>query len=121
MNRFCIVYFTFCFFSAKTSSVLQRVDLPVVGLEDCKKAYKAQQNVRLTEKQLCAGGKDQKDSCSGDSGGPLQAAAYINGDTRYVQQGVVSFGPKFCGLEGFPGVYTKVSYYMDWILNSLKP
>lgn len=95
------------------------MELPVVKLDDCQKVYKSQQNVVLTNKQLCAGGKDQKDSCGGDSGGPLQAAAFINGDTRYVQQGVVSFGPKFCGLDGFPGVYTKVAYYMDWILDNL--
>lgn len=100
---------------------MQRVDLPVVSLEACQKTYQAQQNIRLTNKQLCAGGKDQKDSCSGDSGGPLQAAAYINDETRYVQQGVVSFGPRFCGLDDFPGVYTKVAYYMDWILDTIKP
>lgn len=70
---------------------------------------------------MCAGGKDKKDSCPGDSGGPMLAAAYINDETRYVQQGVVSFGHKFCGTQGYPGVYTRIAYYMDWILDKIKP
>lgn len=92
-----------------------------MSLTDCQKVYETQQNVHLVDSQLCAGGKDQKDSCSGDSGGPLQVAGYVSDDTRYVQQGIVSFGPRYCGLDGFPGVYTKVAYYMDWILNKIKP
>lgn len=69
---------------------------------------------------MCFGGSDGKDTCPGDSGGPLQAPAFLYGDIRYVQYGVVSFGPASCGLVGFPGVYTRVTYYMDWILNNLK-
>lgn len=71
---------------------------------------------------MCAGGKDGKDSCGGDSGGPLivkmQATTY---DIRTFQQGIVSYGPKICGIQGLPGVYTRVAYYMDWILDNLKP
>lgn len=89
-----------------------------MSFEECSKSYSTQ--VSITQRQLCAGGKDQKDSCQGDSGGPLQKVASINKKAIFVQYGVVSFGPKFCGSEGFPGVYTKVAYYMDWILNNMK-
>lgn len=75
----------------------------------------------ITGKQLCAGGSNQKDSCPGDSGGPLHAAAYIFDDIRLVQQAIVSFGPRLCGLEGYPGVYTRVACYMDWILDNMEP
>ncbi|CAG9813085.1 unnamed protein product [Phaedon cochleariae] len=103
------------------SMILQKVELPIVSLAECQKIYKAEQRAKISRKQLCAGGRDRKDSCPGDSGGPMHTAAYVNGDTRYVQQGIVSFGPAFCGLDGYPGVYTRVEYYMDWILDAMKP
>jgi secreted trypsin-like serine protease len=34
--------------------------------------------------------------------------------------GVVSFGTKECGI-GRPGVYTKVTNYLDWIEKNMKP
>lgn len=118
MHLYLTDYFLFI---GEPSSILQRADLPVVNLEDCSKAYSSQPNVVLTSKHVCAGGKEEKGFCFGDSGGPLQVAAYVNGDTRYVQEGVVSFGPKYCGYDGFPGVYARVPYYMDWILDQLRP
>ncbi|CAH1116597.1 unnamed protein product [Phaedon cochleariae] len=104
-----------------TSMILQKVELPIVDLTECQNIYKAENRAKISIKQLCAGGRNRKDSCRGDSGGPMQTAAYINGDTRYVQQGVVSFGPAYCGLEGYPGVYTRVEFYMDWVLDIMKP
>ena len=35
--------------------------------------------------------------------------------------GVVSFGPRLCGTEGVPGVYSRVRFYMPWILDNLEP
>lgn len=52
-----------------------------------------------------------KDSCQGDSGGPLTREE--DGGRRSLV-GVVS-GGKGCGA-GKPAVYTRVSYYADWIL-----
>ncbi|CAH1976814.1 unnamed protein product [Acanthoscelides obtectus] len=106
--------------TGRKSQILQKVSLPVVSLEECKRVYNSlQQNLKITYKQLCAGGRNDKDSCSGDSGGPLQVSTFLNDDTRYIQQGIVSFGHRFCGEEGFPGVYTKVAYYMDWVLDTI--
>ena len=52
-----------------------------------------------------------QDSCQGDSGGPL-----ITRDERpgFSLIGVVSFGDG-CAREDSYGVYTEVSYYLDWI------
>jgi len=44
----------------------------------------------------------------GDSGGPL----FVNGE----QVGIVSWSQKPCGIPPFPGVYTEVSWYVDWII-----
>lgn len=39
--------------------------------------------------------------------------------------GIVSFGTEVwdeeCGTENVPGVYTRVTEYMQWILDNIKP
>ena len=51
----------------------------------------------------------------GDSGGPL----FCKKDGRWVQAGVVSFGPKKCGTKGIPAVYTAVSPFVEWIKRTM--
>ena len=58
------------------------------------------------------------DSCAGDSGGPLTVQA--DESSAMYLAGIVSFGKRKCGT-GFPGVYTDVGYYVDWIKRNLKP
>ncbi|XP_063907843.1 serine protease grass-like [Zophobas morio] len=101
------------------SPELLKVALPVVPLKECEDAYA--KTARVDNRQLCAGGRNKKDSCGGDSGGPLHAQGRINGDTRLVQQGIVSFGPIRCGEVPIPGVYTRVAAFMDWILDNIEP
>ncbi|XP_075550113.1 trypsin-1-like [Dermacentor variabilis] len=63
------------------------------------------------ETMFCAGELlGGKDSCQGDSGGP--AMQMHSG--RVVLAGIVSWG-EGCGRKGRPGVYTRVSQYLDWI------
>ena len=62
--------------------------------------------------QVCgATANPHEDTCQGDSGGPLMCRnkAYEN----YSQFGITSWGFD-CGA-GYPGVYARVSYYLDWI------
>jgi len=33
--------------------------------------------------------------------------------------GVVSFGMKDCGKDKWPGVYTRTTHFMDWIMENL--
>merc|ERR1719495_2619952 len=51
------------------------------------------------------------DSCQGDSGGPL----FITENETFVQVGIVSYG--YGCADKYPGVYTKVESYSNWISN----
>ncbi|XP_039608670.1 granzyme K-like isoform X2 [Polypterus senegalus] len=93
-------------FNGQTSNTLQEVSVTVIDRELCSnfKYYKG----RITKNMLCAGDeKGGKDSCRGDSGGPLIC--------NNVYRGIVSFGYK-CGLPNKPGVYTMLTTeYLEWI------
>lgn len=56
------------------------------------------------------------DSCKSDSGGLLQTIETFKRPARVV--GVVSFG--LCG-SGLPGIYTRVTHYIDWIGSHVWP
>lgn len=108
--------------SGYSSPYLLKLAVPYVQNNECVSRYnRSRTQVRIGARQMCAGGQTGRDSCSGDSGGPLMLSQYFNGESRYFQHGIVSFGPRNCGSEGLPGVYTRVSQYMDWILDNIKP
>ncbi|MCJ8739094.1 hypothetical protein PDJAM_G00043250 [Pangasius djambal] len=88
--------------------ILQEVQVPIIGNRKCNCLYSVGS---ITSNMVCAGYlQGGKDSCQGDSGGPL----VIKQDSQWIQAGIVSFG-KECALANFPGVYTRVSQYQDWI------
>ena len=92
-----------------------------VDINACKEIYK-NMHINLVPNQMCAGGKTGKDTCLGDSGGPLMSVDAANKqETLWYIMGVVSFGPKPCGQGGQPAVYTRVMPYFEWILENVKP
>jgi len=84
-----------------------KLKVPEVSLDTCQNSL----NTYLDSTQVCAGGELGKDACSGDSGGGL----FIRdtSDTWHLL-GIVSFGANDCG-NGKPGVYTRVSSFLQWI------
>lgn len=96
------------------------VSVPKVTIQHCQNKYPA---ANIDERQICAGGEAGKDSCRGDSGGPLMEVlppTRQQPQPAFYMMGVVSFGRQ-CGLADVPGVYTKVNHFGDWILNHIEP
>lgn len=101
-----------------SSKVKQHVLLPYALKDKCQEAQRTLRggaNLVLGNGQLCAGGEAGKDSCKGDSGGPLM---YATGKL-FEAVGVVSFGAEHCGTMNIPGVYTYVYEYLPWIKNTI--
>lgn len=102
-----------------SATILQQVQLPVLGNDVCKDRYK-KLNKLISEQQfddavLCAGDLNGgKDSCQGDSGGPLMSPTQEDGVVHWYQIGVVSYGVG-CARADVPGVYSKVQHFVDWI------
>ncbi len=100
--------------------LLHEVEIKVIDPQSCKATYQALNypDWSIGETEICAtdpeGGKD---SCYGDSGGPLVVPAHNS--AGYVQVGIVSWGPQ-CGNPMYPGVYTRVSSFTDWIRTTMQ-
>uniref|UniRef100_A0A6E8W5E3 Peptidase S1 domain-containing protein n=1 Tax=Anopheles coluzzii TaxID=1518534 RepID=A0A6E8W5E3_ANOCL len=102
------------------SEILLKVEFAPVDKEECSRYYpKGDRKHRngLMDHQLCAGDKTM-DTCPGDSGGPLQVKLVKAFRLIPFLVGVTSFG-KACGLY-LPGVYTKVSKFGAWIIETLQ-
>ena len=93
---------------------LKQVSVPLVDTGTCNSKYKkVGDGIKIDNTQICAG-DDSSDSCSGDSGGPLLSSELDEG--RWSVIGIVSFGAKgYCADSTFPGVYTRVDQFLDWI------
>ena len=106
-------------------TVLMTVNMPTSPVSYCSQVY-----LNFGPGMICAG-TGGKDSCSGDSGGPL-----MSGNTVY---GVVSFGHgksirmytisptsdlfrtlfAECARPGYPGVYSDIAFFSDWIQQNI--
>lgn len=105
------------FENRRTSKVPMEANVPVVPRSSCAVPYQRLKNKPVIDsRQLCAGVGGQ-DSCNGDSGGPLNYLNLQNG--RYYLVGIVSFGVE-CARSDYPGVYTRVSSFLDWIQQNLQ-
>lgn len=87
------------------TTTLRYVMVPIISNSDCNLAYDGS----VTDGMLCAGyPQGNSDACQGDSGGPL---------SYNVLEGIVSWGMG-CARPNYPGVYTRVSYYRNWIIQN---
>ena len=98
------------------SNQLREVVVPVFGDEPCAADFQsagAPEGFFDPRTMVCAGGKDGRDACDGDSGGPL----LVPDGNRLALAGVVSFsavfvdeqGNQYACAENLPGVYARVA------------
>ncbi|KAL5278630.1 hypothetical protein ACFFRR_003329 [Megaselia abdita] len=88
------------------TDLLRFVDTPVLDLKNCSDYYRPGS---ILSTHVCMDTHDAKSVCSGDSGGPM-----LLKDTD-IQIGLTSFGQKGKCEKGVPSVFTRISYYLDWI------
>ncbi|CAL4072538.1 unnamed protein product, partial [Meganyctiphanes norvegica] len=102
------------------STILLNVNVTVRPLEECREQYnrnsvndvfRVSHPRGLSDGSLCAAGEDGMDACRGDSGGPL---VFMSGSDSAQEVGIVSQGIG-CGDPRFPGIYTRVDAYLDWL------
>eukprot|EP00095_Tigriopus_kingsejongensis_P000906 maker-scaffold186_size273091-snap-gene-1.33 protein:Tk00906 transcript:maker-scaffold186_size273091-snap-gene-1.33-mRNA-1 annotation:"PREDICTED: trypsin-7-like" len=94
------------------STILRYVPVEIIDPQDCQQAYHW-----VSKNQICAGlPLGGKDSCQGDSGGPLWWVEPVTHVRRLI--GIVSNG-KGCARKHYPGVYTKVGKYFNWIIQTM--
>lgn len=101
------------------SRYLLKVNVPLVNFSVCAETWKDV----YENSQICAGGKENEDTCDGDSGGPLMQ---LNDDGRWSLVGITSFGwaesgVSYCGTKDLPSVYSKVYSFKKWIIENMEP
>ncbi|XP_065776312.1 tryptase-2-like isoform X1 [Muntiacus reevesi] len=93
---------------------LKQVKVPVVENSVCDRKYHSGlytgDNVPIVREDMLCAGDSRRNPCQGDSGGPL--VCKVNG--TWLQAGVVSWGDG-CAKPNRPGIYTRVTSYLDWI------
>ncbi|XP_052889014.1 prostasin-like [Anopheles moucheti] len=108
--------------SGSSGNLLERSQRELVDSIECQQLY-TERSVLLekTTRQICI--KQQQESSARckfpSSAAPLQLVQQVQGTSRYVLYGVLSYGPKSCSAL-YPDVYTNVASYVDWILENIQ-
>lgn len=85
------------------SNIKLKISLPLSSRQECERLYGAH-GINLRGSQVCAGGVPGRDTCRGDSGGPLMSVERTsNGIARWTIVSIVSLGPSPCG-SNYPGI-----------------
>ncbi|XP_076801387.1 uncharacterized protein LOC143445889 isoform X1 [Clavelina lepadiformis] len=98
------------------ANTLQEVALRTIPFEVCQVGYpRTNATGKLKEENMICAGKiaGGVDTCNGDSGGPLMCQRCSS--CAWMVAGITSFGHKQCSKADSPGIYTRVSFFQDWI------
>lgn len=97
--------------------------IQLINKEQCASNYiLGPSKIVLQPQHICAAGKSGVDTCGGDSGGPLMQIEDEEAvRPKLIQIGITSFGSSACGSQKYPGVYTGVYQFRNWILSHMRP
>lgn len=101
--------------AGEISDVLRQVELNIVPNVTCVDNLRGV-GVSITEDMICTfkGPVGTESICSGDSGGPLM----VRTSGKFVLVGVTSFSVTDCAAP-FPAVFSRVTYFLQWIAAAL--
>ncbi|XP_078086246.1 plasminogen-like [Mustelus asterias] len=99
------------FQGTRDDEFLKQIVIPVIENEVCN--HPEHLNGTVKNSNLCTG---HYRGCLGDNGGPLVCP---NSEGRYILQGVTSWGLG-CPRRIKPGVHIRVSFFADWIENTIR-
>ncbi|BFF99406.1 brachyurin-like [Drosophila madeirensis] len=88
------------------TDILQFIEVPIMSNSGCKLWYFGM----ISDNHICIKTTGGTSICSGDSGGPLVLA-----DGRNTLIGATSFGLSVGCEVGWPGVFTRITSFLDWI------
>ncbi|ETE68974.1 Complement factor D [Ophiophagus hannah] len=95
--------------TGKKPDKLHFVHLSIIDRNQCNR--RQYHDGSVTENMMCAESR-KKDSCKGDSGGPI----VCNG----IAEGIVTTGSTVCGNWRKPGIYTRTAPYVSWINSTIE-
>ncbi|XP_072856002.2 ovochymase-1 [Pogona vitticeps] len=100
------------------ASRLQWTQVPLLDNDICEQNYYLNHTGGITVRMLCAGfvSSEGQNACQGDSGGPLVCQ---NEEGLFTLHGISIWGAG-CIRPKKPGVYTRVTLFLDWIMSKMK-
>ncbi|KAI5093953.1 ovochymase-1 precursor, partial [Silurus meridionalis] len=111
VNKCTVTGWGFTSESGPRADRLQEANVTILDSNSCIKLYGG----LIYSSMVCAGEMaGGVDACQGDSGGPLSCFT----GTRYEVAGLVSWGVG-CARALKPGVYTRVTLYIQWINSTM--
>jgi hypothetical protein len=95
---------------------LRQVEVPFVSDRDCQHAFELIGVTLFDPGTMICAGTAGRDSCFGDSGGPLMAQTAAR---EWLQIGITSWG-EGCARQGLAGVYGHMSGLYGFVLTTLR-
>lgn len=92
--------------AAGATDKLRWIEVPIISNSGCGTWFLGQ----VKSSNICIKTTGGISTCNGDSGGPL-----ILADGSNTLIGATSFGIALGCERGWPGVFTRITSYLDWI------